>query len=92
MCGSIVKRESKQKDKGKPGSFYYIVYPVNGRQKWETVSAPQGKRFASRGDAESLLAKRINEINGGEFLEQQRITFGAFVDLWMKRYAVGPTA
>ena len=44
------------------------------------------------GDAESLLAKRINEINGGEFLEQQRITFGAFVDLWMKRYAVGPAA
>ena len=73
MCGSIVKRESKQKDKGKPGSFYYIVYPVNERQKWETDSAPQGKRVASRGDEESRLAKRINEIHGGEFLEQRRM-------------------
>ena len=70
MRGSIVKRVSKQKDaNGKPAPLYYVVYRVGGRQKWERVPAPTGRRFARRRDAEALLAKRLNEIHGGEFIE-----------------------
>lgn len=90
MRGHIVKRQGKKRDdRGKLRSLYYIVYPFGGKQKWEKVPPPQDERFATRTDAQNLLAKRITEIVGGEFVEPKKITLEEFIGIWMKTYAEG---
>ncbi len=81
MRGSIVKRQGKATKDGKPITLYYIVYQVGQRQKWEAV--PERTRKA----AEKLLAKRLNEIGDGEYVEPSRQTFGEFKDVWVEKYA-----
>ena len=90
MRGSIVKRQStKRDDHGKLRSRYYAVYQVGGKQKWEKVPPAPGERFAKLTDAQNLLAKRITELAGGEFIEPRQITFDEFKDVWMETYAEG---
>jgi len=85
MRGSIRKR----------GEKYSIVYELGREwdedkkqwkrnQKWEVVPHPNNKKHA-----EKLLAKRLTEIDGGQFIEPTKITFAEYQDLWMKKYAIG---
>ena len=72
MRGSIVKRQGKSRKNGKPTHFYYLVYLVGRRQKWEAVPPPRTRRHA-----EKLLAERLAQIHRGEFTEPAKATFGS---------------
>jgi len=82
--GHIVRRTSKKKVRGKTAYLYYIVYVVNGGQKWETVDPPRTRKHA-----EKLLAERLTQISRGEFIEPKRATSEEFKDTWMEKYAEG---
>jgi len=90
VAGHIAKRVGKKKINGKPESLYYAVYTVDKKQKWEKArpSDPE-KLAATREDAEKLLARRLNEIHSGEFIQRKQISFTEFSDIWMEKYAVG---
>jgi len=85
MRGSIRKR----------GVKYSVVYDIGRKwdegkkqwtrnQKWEVVPHPNNKK-----NAEKLLAKRLTEIDGGEFIEPSKMTFAEFQRIWMEKYAIG---
>ena len=82
MRGSIVKRTGKD---GKP--LYYITYYASRKKKWETVPPPRTRKHA-----EKLLAERLSQIHRGEFIEPTRITFEAFKDIWLEKYAQAQVA
>lgn len=65
----------------KSGSYYAVYRLDSGKQKWER--AGRSKRAA-----EKLLAKRIDEINHGGFLEIKQILFKDFAQKWLKDYAL----
>jgi len=56
--------------------IWYIVYPFEGRKKWERVGP-------KRREAEKLLASRLEEIRLGKLKELKKIRFNEFVDIWM---------
>jgi len=89
VAGHIVKRSGKKKINGKLESLYYLVYQVNGKQKWEKVPPASSSLQATRKEADKLLALRLNQINGGEFIEPSDITFGEFKEVWLEKYARG---
>jgi len=70
--GSIVKK----------GQNYYIVYRVNGKQKWK--AAGNNKRKAER-----MLTEIVSQINRGEYREIKEITFKEFAEKWLRDYAEG---
>jgi integrase len=84
MRGSIVKRQGKGRKRGKPVDLYYIVYQVGQRQKWEAVDEPRTRKHA-----EELLAKRLQELHSGTYVELKEITFGEFKKRWVSQYAEG---
>jgi len=89
VTGHIVKRTGKKKIKGKLESLYYLVYMVNGKQKWEKVPPAPSSLQATRKEADKLLALRLNQIHGGEFIEPSDITFGEFKEVWLEQYDKG---
>ena len=74
MRGSIVKRKSKTGT-----ALYYVVVPVEGRQKWLTVPGPQTKK-----NAEAYRAQIVAEISRGEFFELPQITLAEFAEIWLE--------
>ena len=95
MRGSIVKRPGKSNGNSKPVEQYHIVYDLGPRwdeakgrqrrqQKWEKVPAPNTLKHAQK-----LLAKRLNEVHRGEFVEPSQILFRQFADRWVNNYAKG---
>ena len=83
MRGSVVKRPSG----------YTIVYDVGVKwdekkegwvrnQKWEKVPPPNNKK-----EAEKLLAQRLVEVGGGEFIEPSKMLLSDFIDEWKRMYA-----
>jgi len=73
LRGSIVRRKSQA------GSYlYYVVVPVEGRQKWLKVPGAQTKK-----SAEAFRAQLVAEINRGEFFELPQITLGEFAEHWL---------
>ncbi len=82
MRGHIVKRNSKRKINGKPEVLYYAVLAFGDRRKWETVPPPRTQK-----NAEGYLARRLAEIEGGEFQELKKATFADFKDIWVEQYA-----
>ena len=95
MRGSIVKRPGKSNGNSKPVEQYHIVYDLGPRwdeakgkqrrqQKWEKVPAPNTRKHA-----EKLLAKRLDEVHRGEFVEPSQILFRQFADRWVNSYAKG---
>jgi len=84
MRGSIVKRQGKKRKRGKPEDLYYIVYLVGKRQKWESVEEPRTRKHA-----EEVLAKRLQELHWGTYVELKEITFSEFKTVWMRDYAEG---
>jgi integrase len=59
---------------------WYAVYRDGGTQKWE--SAGSSKRAA-----EKLLAKRMNQINAGDYQEFEKILFEEYSAKWLSDYA-----
>ena len=86
MRGHIVKRNGKRKINGKLQVLYYAVLAFGDKRKWETVPPPQNG-VAPLKNAEIYLAKRLAEIEGGEYLAIKKITFANFIDLWVEQYA-----
>jgi integrase len=84
MRGSIVKRQGKGRRRGKPVDLYYIVYQVGQRQKWEAVDEPRTRKHA-----EEVLAKRLQELHSGTYVEPKESTFSDFKTVWMRDYAEG---
>ena len=85
MRGTIVKRETG----------YFISYDIGKvwdeqkgvwkrRKKMEKVPPPNNKKHA-----EKLLTERLTQLNRGEFIEDSKITFAEFQQLWMEKYAIG---
>ncbi len=83
--GSIVKR----------ANGYTVVYDAGmkwdekkGRwvrnQKWEKVTHPDTLKHAQK-----LLRDKLNQIDRGEWVEPSTMTFGAFKDVWLTKYAEG---
>jgi integrase len=75
MKGHVIKRSKNS---------YSIVlelgpHPETGKrqQKWITV---EGNKKA----AEAELAKRINEVNTGDFVDPSKVTVGEFFEQWLK--------
>ena len=83
--GSVVKRIGKRKVKGKPAVYYYAVYYVGKKQKWEKAPYPGRKE-----DAERLLAQRLREVDQGEYREIQKTTFAEFAARWIRDYVEDP--
>ncbi len=67
--GSIVKR---------PSGNYAIVYPVGGKQKWETIGP-------SRRDAERALTARMRELATGAWREPSKLTLAEYAAAWLAR-------
>lgn len=67
--GSIVRR---------PSGNYAIVYPVGGKQKWETVGP-------SRRDAERALTARMRELATGAWREPSKLTLAEYAAAWLAR-------
>jgi hypothetical protein len=82
MRGHIVKREGKRKINGKPEVLCYVVLAFGDKRKWESVPPPRTQK-----NAERYLAKRLGEIEGGEFQELKKATFAEFKDIWVEQYA-----
>ena len=66
------------------------------KQKWEKVPWKKTKSKVdshdkwvppSKKDAETLLAKRMVELNAGDYIEPTDMTFAQFKDEWMEKYA-----
>ncbi len=85
MRGHIVKRQSKAKVKGKPAVYYYAVYYVGKKQKWEKAPYPGRKE-----DAQRLLNQRLSELDQGEYREIQKITFTEYTERWLRDYVNDP--
>jgi integrase len=89
VAGQVIKRTGKKRINGKPENLYYVVYNMNGKPKWEKVLPTQYRLQARRQDADDLLALRLNQIRGGEFIEPSDITFEEYKEVWLKKYARG---
>ena len=86
MKGSLVQRYK--------GSWSVVldlgheVDPATGKkkrkQKWITVRG-------TRRDAEAVLAKHVNDVNRGDFIQPSKMTFGAWLDEWLEK-AIKPPA
>lgn len=83
--GSIVRRTGKRKVNGKPAVYYYAVYYVGAKQKWEKAPHPGRKE-----DAQSLLTQRLRELEQGEYREVQKATFAEFAAHWLSTYVDNP--
>lgn len=59
---------------------WYAVYRDGVTQKWERAGS-------SKRAAEKLLAKRMNQINGGTYQEFNKILFEEFAEKWLSDYA-----
>lgn len=86
MRGHIVKRNSKRKINGKPEVLYYVVLAFGDKRKWETVPPPQNGVSPLK-HAEAYLARRLAEVEGGEYREIKKATFAEFKDIWVDQYA-----
>lgn len=73
MRGSIVRRKSTA-----GGYLYYVVVPVEGRQKWLKVPGAQTKK-----SAEAFRAQLVADINRGDFFELPQITLADFAEHWL---------
>jgi len=79
MRGSIVRKFSKRDSRL---CSYYIVYRINGKQKWENAG-PDKK------DAERRLSEILSQIHNGTYHKPQDIPFKEFADIWLRDYARG---
>jgi len=60
------------------------------KQKWEKVQPKvdkKGNEYNSRRDAQKLLNKRLAELAEGSYIEPAKVTFEAFKDTWVEKYA-----
>jgi len=64
----------------KRSETWYAVYRDGGTQKWERAGS-------SKRNAEKLLARRMNQINGGTYQECEKILFKDFAAKWLSDYA-----
>lgn len=86
--GSVIKRCKICRREGKSGfgrcthkeAEYIVVYRINNKQKWETVST-------NKKDAERKLAEIVSSINNGTYAKPTEITFGEFSQKWLEDYA-----
>lgn len=78
MRGHVVQRPSRR-----GGYLYYVVVPVDGKQRWLKPPGPQTKR-----NAETYLSQVVNEINTGTFSPTKEITFEDFVDVFWEKYVL----
>jgi integrase len=80
---------------GRPYEQYYVVYDVGFKwdekkqaqvrnQKWEKVAPPNTRKHA-----EKLLAERLSQVHGGEFIEPSKMSYREYKDLWREKYALG---
>jgi hypothetical protein len=86
MRGSLIQRYK--------GSWSVVldlghdVDPATGKkkrkQKWITV-------HGTRRDAEVVLAKHVTDVHGGDFVQPNKLTFGAWLDEWLEK-AIKPPA
>lgn len=96
--GTIKKRTLNSTKNGRPEVRYVIRYDVGLRwdeekeqyrrvQKEETLQPPpQGN---ARKHAEKVLAERLSQIHGGEYIEPSSMLFREFLDRWVENYARG---
>ena len=92
MRGSLKKRYK--------GSWSIIldigadVDPVTGhskrKQKWITVKGKNGKK-PTKQDAEKELAKLLNEVHTGEYIQPSKLTLGEWLQEWLEK-AIKPPA
>jgi integrase len=93
--GSIRTRKLKSTKNGRPEVRYAIRYDIGVRwneslgtnkriQRAETVPPPHTRKHA-----EKLLAKRLSQINKGEFIEPSKMFFRDFTEHWVNNYARG---
>ena len=61
----------------KRGQIWYIIYPFNGKKKWEKVG-PKKRQ------AEKLLAARLESVRQGTFRELKKVTFDEFSEKWLE--------
>ena len=78
MRGHVVQRASRR-----GGYLYYVVVPVDGKQRWIKPPGPSTKR-----NAEIYLSQVVNEINTGTFSPTKEITFEDFVDIFWEKYVL----
>ncbi|MFQ5574020.1 MAG: tyrosine-type recombinase/integrase [Terriglobia bacterium] len=64
----------------KKGNNYYIVYRVNGKERWK-AAGPNKKR------ADRMLVQAMGQIHDGRYQELKEITFGEFATRWLADYA-----
>src|SRR3989304_5661827 len=64
----------------KKGQNYYIVYRVDGKQKWK--AAGNNKKIA-----EKMLTEIMAQIHRGGYQEIKEITFQEFAEKWLSDYA-----
>lgn len=83
--GSIVRRTGKRTVNGKPAVYYYAVYYVGTKQKWEKAPHPGRKE-----DAQRLLTQRLRELEQGEYREVQKATFAEFAENWLSTVVDDP--
>jgi integrase len=60
------------------------------KQKWEKVDPRNdrnGNPYNSRRDAQKLLSKRLAELAEDTYIDPAKITFEAFKDTWVEKYA-----
>jgi integrase len=79
MRGSIVKRPSKKDPRL---HNYYVVYRIDGRQKWECVGP-------NKRDAERRLSEIVSQIHNGSYHKPKDIRFKDFAEIWLRDYAQG---
>src|SRR5690349_20112335 len=57
-------------------------HPETGKRQQKWISVQGSKR-----DAEAELARLLNEVNTGAFVEPSKLTVGEFLDQWLTNYA-----
>ncbi|SHH48558.1 site-specific integrase [Clostridium intestinale] len=76
MRGSVIKRSN---------TWYYRVDvgidPVTGLRKRKSKGG-----FRTKVEAEAALAKVINKVNSGTFIEESKMTVEEYLDYWLNTY------
>jgi integrase len=91
MRGSIKKEEKVSKD-GKKVKSYYVVFelgrdPITGKRKQK-----KKRGFKTSKEAEKYLTEQLNAIDKGTYIEANKMSFGEYLDYWLKNYAEPNTA
>jgi integrase len=73
-----------------PGTWALVIdvgrdHTGKRRQKWHTVRG-------TKKDAERELAKLVNDLNSGGYVEQARMSLAEYLDQWLESYARSNTS